>query len=71
MATEHKQSAGTTTDIPSCVNEELCHRHVTGLKLAGLLASLTLVMYMSMLDTSIIGTVCQYASLPSHLSNKT
>jgi hypothetical protein len=42
---------------------------VTGIKLYTLLACLTLVTFLSMLDLSIIGTVRPFLSHPTSLSN--
>jgi hypothetical protein len=46
-----------TTETSATKGVDPAIHHVKGLKLAGLLGSLTLVTFLSFLDTSIIGTV--------------
>lgn len=53
-----RASASTdTTGTPDAKANDPASHHVKGLKLVALLASLTLVTFLSFLDTSIIGTV--------------
>lgn len=47
----------TATETITIEDNNLTSQHIKGLKLALLLSSLTLVTFLSFLDTSIIGTV--------------
>ncbi|USP77299.1 efflux pump protein [Curvularia clavata] len=62
-----RASASTdTTGTPDTRASDLASHHVKGLKLVALLASLTLVTFLSFLDTSIIGTAIPYITSDFH-----
>jgi hypothetical protein len=52
-----------TAKTPATKGTDPVSHHVKGLKLAALLGSLTLVTFLSFLDTSIIGTVRNTSSI--------
>jgi hypothetical protein len=58
IAETPREIINAVANIADSTTSEQQHEYLTGIKLWTLLASVTLVVFLMMLDTSIVGTVC-------------